>query len=485
VAKFFGAKPTIFENSILEDKMRYFLSVFLVVTVFSVLWLSAAVPQTEESQIEGNLYTNIRLGFSFLFPSGWDVQQADDRDVTTVGNSTVVFKAKNSDLTLFAFSANLPDPSATTPVVSTGGEWLGLHEEAMEEQNFEVRGNIRPVLYGNFEFYRLNFRSRERRDRIHQTLVVTTLNGKVLGFGVRGESEDDIDEVLESLESVKFFDAEFNAYEAVVQSTQPEEVIQLGKKFLDLFPESDLAAFVHKRLALSYQQMNDYENLVFHGNKTIELRPDDPDIRPSLAMAFAEQGENNRAIDYAVEALRILETIDKPADTPVRQWILFRNRAVADANYAQGLAYLKKSLSTTGDSTVILNRSVGYLEKAIEADPQFDAAYFRLGYTYTRLNDADKAIESYARTAAIDGIAAQLADQQLQVLYEFLKKDPAGIPMYTQEQGVYIDGKVAEKEAQILQLEEEERLRLQQQLDQQLQPQQPEPAEQQQQQQRY
>jgi hypothetical protein len=101
------------------------------------------------------------------------------------------------------------------------------------------------------------------------------------------------------------------------------------------------------------------------------------------------------------------------------------------------------------------------------------------------LNDADKAIESYARTAAIDGIAAQLADQQLQVLYEFLKKDPAGIPMYTQEQGVYIDGKVAEKEAQILQLEEEERLRLQQQLDQQLQPQQPEPAEQQQQQQRY
>jgi len=46
--------------------MRYLLSVFLVITVASVLWLSAAVPQTEESQIEGNLYTNIRLGFSFL-----------------------------------------------------------------------------------------------------------------------------------------------------------------------------------------------------------------------------------------------------------------------------------------------------------------------------------------------------------------------------------------------------------------------------------
>jgi len=463
--------------------MRYLLSVFVVLTVASVLWLSAAVPQTEESQIEGNQYTNIRLGFSFLFPSGWDVQQADDRDLNTLGDSTVVFRAGKPDLTLFAFSANLPAPSATTPVVETGGEWLGIHEEDMEEQNFEVRGNIRPVLYGNFEFYRLNFRSRERRDRIYQTVVVTTINGKIIGFGVRGKSEDDIDEVLESIESIKFFDAEFDAYDAVVQSTQSEEVIQLGKKFLDLFPESDLATFVHKRLAISYQQLNDYEKLVFHGEKTIELRPEDPDIRPTLAMAFAEQGENNKAIDYAVEGLRILEAIEKPADTPIRRWVVLRERGMADANYAQGLAYLKKSLNMVGDNAVILNRSVEYLEKAIEADPRFDAAYFRLGYTHTRLNNADQAIESYARAAALDGIAAQLALEQLQTLYNFLKKDPAGIPQFTQEQLAYIDGKAAEKEAQIQQLEEEERMKLQQQLELQLQPQQPQPQQPQQQQQ--
>ena len=462
--------------------MRYLLSVFLVVAVASVLWLSAAVPQTEESQIEGNLYTNRRLGFSFLFPSGWDVQQADDGDINTLGNSTVVFKASNSDLTLFAFSANLPDPSATIPVVDTGGEWLGIHEEEMEEHNFEVRGNIRPVLYGNFEFYRLNFRSRQRRNRIYQTLVVTAINRKIIGFGVRGHSEDDIDEVLESIESIKFFDAEFNAYDAVVQSTQPEEVVRLGKEFLDLFPESDLASFVHKRMALSYQQLNDYDNLVFHGEKTIELRPEDPDIRPTLAMAFAEQGENNRAIDYAVEGLRILETIEKPADISIRRWVAFRDRAVADANYAQGLAFLKKSLGTGGDSTVILNRSIEHFEKAVEADPKFDSAYFRLGYSYTRLNDGDKAIESYAQAAALDGIASQLALEQLQTLYEFLKKDPAGIPQYTQEQLAHIDGKVAEKEAQIQQLEEEERMKLQKQLEPQLQPQQPQPQEPQQQQ---
>ena len=460
--------------------MRDLLSVVLVIIVASVLWLPAAVPQTEESLIEGNEYTNIRLGFSFLFPSGWIVQEADDRDLNTLGDSTVVFRAENSDLTLFAFSANIPAPSATTPVIATGADWLGLHEEEVEEQNFEVRGDIRPVLYGNFEFYRLNFRSRERRDRIYQTVVVTRFDRRIIGFGVKGKSEDDIDEALESIDSIKFFDAVFMAYDAVIQSTQPEEVIQLGKKFLDLFPENDLASSIHKRLAISYQQLNDYDNLVFHGEKTIELNPEDPDIRPTLAMAFAEQGENNKAIDYGVEALRILETIEKPADTPIRRWIVLRNRGLADAYYAQGLAYLKKSLGTVGDSTVILNRSVGYLEKAIEADPRFDAAYFRLGYTHTRLNDADKAIESYAQAAALDGIAAQLAIQQLETLYKFLKKDPAGIPQYTQEQLAYIDGKSAEKEAQIQLLEEEERMKLQQQLDLQLQPQQPQQPQQQQ-----
>jgi tetratricopeptide (TPR) repeat protein len=463
--------------------MRNLLSVFLVIIVASVLWLPAAVPQTEESQIEGNLYTNIRLGFSFLFPSGWNVQEADDRDLNTLGDSTVVFRAGNPDLTLFAFSVDLPAPSATTPVIATGADWLGLHEDEMEEQNFEVRGDIRPVLLGNFEFYRQNFRSRERSNRIYQTMVAITFNGTIIGFGARGKSENDIDEALDSIESINFFDAEFNAYDAVVQATQPEEVIRLGKKFLDLFPESDLASFIHKRLAISYQQLNDYENLVIQGEKTLELNPDDPDIRPTLAMAFAEHNENNKAIDYAVEGLRILETIEKPADAPIRRWMVLRARGVADANYAQGLAYLKKSLGMVGDSTVILNRSVGYLEKAIEADPRFDAAYFRLGYTYTRLNDAEEAIESYARAVALDGIAAQLALEQLQTLYNFLKRDPAGIPQYTQEQLAYIDGKSAEKEAQIQLLEEEERMKLQQQLDLQLQPQQPQPQQQQQQQQ--
>ena len=80
--------------------MRNLFSVFLVIIVASVLWLPAAVPETEESQIEGNLYTNIRVGFSFLFPSGWNVQEADDRDLNTLGDSTVVFRAGKTGLDL-------------------------------------------------------------------------------------------------------------------------------------------------------------------------------------------------------------------------------------------------------------------------------------------------------------------------------------------------------------------------------------------------
>ena len=71
----------------------------------------------------------------------------------------------------------------------------------------------------------------------------------------------------------------------------------------------------------------------------------------------------------------------------------------------------------------MMKRSIGYLGEATELDPEFDAAYFRLGYAYTQLNEAELAIESYARAVAADGIASDLARQQLVNILGFLKRD--------------------------------------------------------------
>jgi len=443
--------------------MKHLLSGFTLAALASVLWVSAAPQQSDGYRIEDNLYTNTSLGFTFQFPATWVVREVEGQAGTTLRGTP-----PNSDLPgLVVFSSDLSDSQFVNQVLQTGQGYLATERAKLEDQDFEMRGNIHQVAYANILFYRMDFRSRGRRNRTYQSLLAAVGDRALISFRALGRSTEDIEAVLKSLETVTLFDPVFAAWEVVVQTTVPEEVIRLGKDFLVQFPESALAASVHKRLAISYRQLNDYENVILHAEKALELSPDDLEVRPMLALVFAERGENNRAIDYSQQGLELLETTEKPADNPVGPWTRLRYRAMADANYAQGLAYLKKSLTLAGDPKFTLERSVEYLEKAAESEPEYDRAYFRLGDAYSRLNDAEKAIQSYARAIAANGIASELAAQMLPKIYEALGRDVEGIGQVTQEQREYIEQELAEREAHIQQLEAEEEQRLQRQLEQQ------------------
>ena len=446
--------------------MKRFLVVFLLAAGTSVLYLSAASPQSAATEIEGNLYTNNTLGFSFRFPQGWMADESVGGS-STLGGDTVMLKASSGDSSLSAFFADLPAGLPLEELATSAEQWLNEHQGHLPGMNLEVRGEVEQLTYGNTLFYRLNFRTRGRRNRVHHAAVVTVTPGKLIGFEAVGKDEKDADEALNALSSINFFDAAFAAWQTVAGTNDPAEVITAGTMFLERFSTSEIAPHVHKRLAFSYQQMNDYENLVLHGEKTIELLSDDPDIRPMMALAFAERGDNNRAIDLAQAGLELLETMEKPAEIPVSQWILRQGRARSDSNYAQGLAYLKKSSGMVGGGEAMMQRAVQYLGEATESDPEFDAAYFRLGYAYTRLNDAEMAIESYARAVAADGIASALAREQLVSILDFLKRDPSTADQMVLEQRDYIDQKIADREAQAQQMEAEEELRMQQEMQQQ------------------
>ena len=441
--------------------MKHFLFGVTVTVLAAGFWLQAAPQQPAGWQTEGNLYLNRSLGFSFQFPAGWVVREVEVQQGTSLRATP-----PNSDHpVLTVLSGDLEDVEFRAQVTHPGQGYLAAVKTDREQEDFEVRGKVRQVTYADSPFYRIDFRSRERRNRTYLAVVATEFKSVLISFSALGTSEKEVEEVLTSLETVRFFDAELASWEVVSQAAVPEEVVRLGKDFLAQFPDSELAPYVHKRLALSYRQMNDHENLILQAEKALELRPDDLDVRPMLALVFAEQGENNRAIDYAQQGLEVLERSEKPADTPVSQWILSRDRGLADANYAQGLAYLKKALTMTGDKEFTLKRSVEYLEKATASDPEYDRAYFRLGDAYARLNDAEKAIQSFARAVAANGIASELAGQMLQKIYEALNRNAQDIGQLTQEQREYIDQKLAEREAHIQQLEAEEKQRLQQELE--------------------
>ncbi len=456
--------------------MKHLSSGLTLAALASVLWLSAAPQQSDGFRIEDNLYTNTSLGFTIQFPANWVVSEVAGQAGTTMRGSP-----SNSDLPeLVVFSSDLSDSAFVNQVLQTGQGYLATVRAELEDQDFELQGDPHQVALGDTLFYRMDFRSGGRRNRTYQSLVAAVGDSSLLSIKALGKSEEEVEEALQSVETLTFFDAAFAAWEMVTQTTVPEEVIRLGKDFLVQFPESALATFVHKRLAISFRQLNDYDNIVLHAEKALELSPDDLEVRPMLALVFAEQGENNRAIDYSQQGLELLETAEKPADNPIGPWIRLRDRAVADANYAQGLAYLKKSLSMAGDPQFTLERSVEYLEKAVESEPEYDRAYFRLGDAYSRLNDGEMAIQSYARAVAANGIASELAAQMLERVFVALNRDVESIGQVTQEQQEFIQQKLAEREASIQQLEAEEEQRLQLQLEQQeqlLQQQQQQPSQ--------
>ena len=443
--------------------MKRFLVIYLLIAGTSVLYLSAASLQDAATEIQGNMYTNNTLGFSFRFPQGWTADDSSGGS-STLGGDTVVLKTTSGDTTLSAFFADLPPGLPLEELAGSAEQWLLEHQGHLPGMNLEVRGEVEQVTFGNTRFYRLNFRTRGRRNRVHHSAVVTVTIGKLIGFEAVAKDEKDVDLALNALGSISFFDAAFAAWQDVVGTNDPAQIVASGASFLERFPISDLVPYVHKRMAFSYQQLNDYDSLVVHGEKTIELLSDDPDIRPMMALAFAERGENNRAIDLAQEGLEILRTLEKPAEIPVNQWILRQDRAVSDSNYAQGLAYLKKSSEMAGGGETMLKRAAEYLGEAIDSDPEYGAAYFRLGYAYTRLNEAEMAIDNYARAVATDGIASALAHEQLVIILDFLKKDTTTADQLILEQRDYIDQKVAEREARAQQMEAEEELGMQEEM---------------------
>ena len=444
--------------------MKHLISGLTLAALASVLWLPAAPQQSVGIQIEDNLYTNTSLGFTIQFPENWDVREVEGQVGTTLRGSP-----SNSDLPgMVVFSGDTSDDEFVNQIMQAEQGYLANVRAEMEDQDFEQQGDTSQVTYSDTLFYRMDFRSGGRRNRTYQSVLAAQDANILISIKALGRSEEEVEEVLQALETVTFFDAEFAAWEAVITQTNvPEEVIGLGQDFLARFPESAMAATVHKRLAISYRQLNDFDNVVLHAEKALALSPNDFEVRPMLALVLAEQGENNRAIDYSLEGLEILETTEKLADDPVGPWERLRGRAVADANYAQGLAYLKKSLTMAGDPKFTLERSVEFLEKAAESEPEYDRAYFRLGDAYARLNDAENAVRSYARAIAANGISSELAAQMLERIYAALGRDVEGIAQVTQEQLEFIEQKLAEKEARIQQLEAEEEQELQRQLEEQ------------------
>lgn len=252
-------------------------------------------------------------------------------------------------------------------------------------------------------------------------------------------------------------EAEMTAYRAIEAAPDPEQQVQLGQQFLDQFPESGLTPLVHRRLAFIYLQKNDYTDFKSHAEKALEELPGSPDLLIRLAYGDAEQGNVESALQRGTQGLQVLGNMAKPPQAPAVQWAREKAELSAEGNYAVGLCYMKKYMTSGSKKATLedpnISQAIDHLKRSVEIDPAFDASYYRLGFLYVRLNDAQNALLNYARAVAVNGVAAPPARTSLEQVYKFVHKNTDGIEDLIAQQKNYIQSQKAQKQKELDELQ--------------------------------
>ena len=253
-------------------------------------------------------------------------------------------------------------------------------------------------------------------------------------------------------------------YLKITQTQDPGQRVQLMEDFLKKYPESNYAPAFHQAATSLYQQLNNYEKMIEHGEKTLLSFPSNPAILSLLALAYTTGNEWDKAIDRASKAITLIDKLTVPANVDEARWKNERDQYLA-MNYASlGSCFVgkfeaerkaqKETKSTSqpqggtaaGEAPVSgkegevpskgqppaeaqnvaanhLASALASLSKAVDLNPQYEYALFQLGVVFAYQNQAVKAMEAFAKTVALEGGFKNTARQNLESIYKVTHKN--------------------------------------------------------------
>ena len=232
---------------------------------------------------------------------------------------------------------------------------------------------------------------------------------------------------------------EYDAYVAITQVVDPAQRAQLTEKYIQDFPNSGLTPYVHQIAATTYQQMNNFEKLAEHGEATLQELPDSPVILTLLANGYAERGKPDIALERSDKALASINALQVPAQMDPEQFKKEKDNLLATVYSSMGVAYLAKATDERAKKAAEpktdppagesgekpkdapdpnLEAAIVNLNKAIDLNPKDDYSYFRLGIVFTLKNDAENAIDAYAKAVAVGGAVTDNAKENLEKVYK-------------------------------------------------------------------
>jgi tetratricopeptide (TPR) repeat protein len=114
---------------------------------------------------------------------------------------------------------------------------------------------------------------------------------------------------------------ELEAIQAILQAPDDQARIAAANALITGFANSEWKGFALQMATVSYQMLNDYENLLIYGDRTLEADPDNYTVMLAMSAALAQRTREfdldkeeklARATAHANRAIEILETAPRP-----------------------------------------------------------------------------------------------------------------------------------------------------------------------------
>jgi hypothetical protein len=204
-------------------------SVILLV-LFSVV-ASAQTVTPESGRVSDGVYRSTYFGFSYTYPHDWVVhgdatnqrlrelgkQRATSTKALSEPQAEVSLKHSYQLLTLFERALGTPgvvynrsmqiiaEDVRPLPGITSGREYLLNAMEMLKKMGLQpLQDDPVGVVISGHQFFRLDFKNPVKDILIQQAMITTVSKGFAVSFGFSVGPDQDLEEVVRTLDSVKF-----------------------------------------------------------------------------------------------------------------------------------------------------------------------------------------------------------------------------------------------------------------------------------------
>ena len=199
--------------------------------------------------------------------------------------------------------------------------------------------------------------------------------------------------------------AEYDAFNAMAQATDPNQQVELADKYLADYPETNFADKVQEFKLQAYQKLNDSEQIQATATKLLEIKPDHFHALYLLSYLLprtinaqdSAMGEKlDKAADYSRRGLQEVGSLPKPEGLSDQDFQKQKDQATAVFHQTAGFVALQKKNYSQAERE---------LHQSAEMNPTDSLGFYWLGLAYLSPKPAkhDPGMWALARAVSITG----------------------------------------------------------------------------------